>query len=100
MISKFEKVVFFKYNYTGDDKMSVIYGVNFIPENKIIYIGQTIQKGKRRWYEHIRQAKRREKTDKFHTFMANSGIENFSYIILFESDDISKEELNKKKRNL
>ena len=74
--------------------MSKIYGIKYIPTDKIIYIGQTIQSGKKRWYDHIRQALRNEKTDKLHTFMKQEGVENFEFIILFE-DECSKEELNK-----
>lgn len=74
--------------------MSKIYGIKYIPTDKIIYIGQTIQSGKKRWYDHIRQALRKEKTDKLHTFMKQEGVENFEFIILFENE-CSKEELNK-----
>ena len=74
--------------------MSKIYGIKYIPTDKIIYIGQTIQSGKKRWYDHIRQALRKEKTDKLHTFIKQEGVENFEFIVLFE-DECSKEELNK-----
>lgn len=72
-----------------------IYGIVYIPENKIVYIGQTIQTGKKRWYEHIRQALKKEKTDKIHTFIKEKGVENFQWEVLFE-EDCDKETLNKK----
>ena len=74
--------------------MNKIYGIKYIPADKIIYIGQTIQSGKKRWYGHIRQALCKEKTDKLHMFMKQEGVENFDFIILFETE-CSKEELNK-----
>ena len=73
--------------------MNKIYGIKYIPENRIIYIGQTIQSGNRRWYEHIRQAKISEKTDKLHTFLKQNDITQFEFIIL-EELDCTKQELN------
>lgn len=73
--------------------MNKIYGIKYIPENRIIYIGQTIQSGKKRWYEHIRQAKKEERTDKFHIFLKNHNIEDFEFVVL-EETDCTKEELN------
>lgn len=72
-----------------------IYGIIYIPENKVVYIGQTIQPGKKRWYEHIRQALKGEKTDQMHVFMKEQGIQNFKWEILFEGE-CDKEILNQK----
>ena len=33
------------------------------------YIGQTIQSGKKRFYDHFRAAKKKDKTDSFHLFL-------------------------------
>lgn len=73
--------------------MNKVYGIKYKPEDRIIYIGQTIQPGNRRWYEHIRQAKRSEKTDKFHTFLRQNDITQFEFIVL-EELECTKEELN------
>lgn len=73
--------------------MSKIYGIKYIPEDKIIYIGQTIQPGKRRWYEHIRQARLLERTDKFHLFLKQHPLTDFEFVVLKELE-CSKEQLN------
>lgn len=74
-----------------------VYAIIYIPENKVIYIGQTIQSGRKRWYDHIRQAQKEEKTDKLHVFLKEKGIENFKWEILWEKD-CDKEELNKQEK--
>lgn len=75
--------------------MSKIYGVEYLKENRIIYVGQTIQSGKKRWYDHLRQAKNQDKKDAFHTFLREQGEESFSFVII-EEGDFTAEELNDK----
>lgn len=70
-----------------------IYAIKYIPEDKIIYIGQTIQAGKKRFYDHFRNAQSLEKTDAFHKFLYNKNIKDFEFIVLEDNID-SKEELN------
>lgn len=72
-----------------------IYGIIYIPENKIVYIGQTIQSGNKRWYTHIRQALKDEKTDQMHVFMKEKGIQNFKWEVLWE-EECDKITLNRK----
>ena len=77
--------------------MAKIYAVKYIPENKIIYIGQTIQSGKKRWYDHVRKAKSQTRTDKFHIFLAEHNEKDFEFLII-EDNIETKEELNQKEK--
>lgn len=68
-----------------------IYAIKDLTTDKIIYIGQTIQSGKKRFYDHFRAARDNLKTDRFHSFLASRKIEEFEFIIL--EDNIEDKEL-------
>lgn len=64
--------------------------------NNKIYIGQTIQQVKKRWYYHIRDAKQNKDNMLIHRAMNKYGIEHFYYEILEEnipSDMINEREI-------
>lgn len=73
--------------------MNKIYGIKYKPENRIIYIGQTIQKGRKRWWDHLREAYEEKSSDKLHSFMREHLSQEFEFIVIKELE-CSKEELN------
>lgn len=73
--------------------MNKIYGIKYKPEDKIIYIGQTIQPGRKRWWDHLREAYEEQSTDELHNFMRKHLSQEFEFVIIKELE-CSKEELN------
>lgn len=70
-----------------------IYGIQY--QDRIIYIGQTIQSGKKRYYDHWRVAEKDERTDKLHTFLKEHINEkNFFEFIILEDNIEDKNKLN------
>ena len=68
-----------------------IYAIKDLTTNQIIYIGQTIQSGKKRFYDHFRAAQSKLKKDRFHSFLASRKIEEFEFIML--EDNIEDKQL-------
>lgn len=70
-----------------------IYGIQY--KGEIIYIGQTIQSGKKRYYDHWRVAEKNEKTDKLHIFLREHIKEKnlFEFIVLVDEVE-DKNKLN------
>lgn len=61
-----------------------IYAFYFIPEERIIYVGQTKQPGNSRWQDHWNAVKCHESQSKFYTFLREHKEEEFKQIILEE----------------
>lgn len=73
--------------------MNKIYGIKYKPEDRIIYVGQTIQPGRGRWWDHLREAYKEQSTDALHTFMRKYSSTDFEFVIIKELE-CSKQELN------
>lgn len=78
--------------------MSIIYGIYFKPIQKIVYIGQTIQSGRKRYYDHWRHAQSKDRNDRLHTFMSKYTMDDFDFQILL-SGDYTRTELNELETN-
>lgn len=73
--------------------MSTIYGIYFKPIQKIVYVGQTIQSGRKRYYDHWRHAQSCDRNDKLHSFMHQYTMDDFEFQILL-TGEYSRSELN------
>ena len=74
-----------------------IYGIKDNRTNKIIYIGQTIQAGKKRFYDHFRASYNDQKTDRFHLFLKTRSIQDFEFVVL-EDNIEDKQILNQREK--
>ena len=92
-MTKFDLSCFFVVNLYREKNMNKIYGIVYKPENRIIYVGQTIQAGRKRWWDHLREAYEEERKDKLHTFIRTHSSNEFDFITIKELD-CSKKELN------
>ena len=72
-----------------------IYGIKEKSTGRIIYIGQTIQSGKKRFYDHFRAAQKKDKTDSFHLFLKNKTQDDFEFVVL-EDNILDKQLLNER----
>lgn len=74
-------------------------GTIYIVKNNIndkVYIGQTIQQVKKRWHQHLKDARKGKTNMLIHRAMNKYGIEHFHYEVLEENisiDDINEKEL-------
>lgn len=59
--------------------MGQIYCIKQKPENKIVYIGQTIRTYTSRWQQHKQQAKDRKYA--LYNAMNKYGVENFTHVL-------------------
>lgn len=71
----------------------MIYGIYFKPIQRIVYVGQTFQGGRKRYYDHWRHAHSADRTDRLHTFMRQYSEDQFELQVLAEGD-YSRAELN------
>ncbi len=81
----------FKYE-DWNVSIPVIYKITYIPDN-LIYIGKTIRSFTLRWWEHIKWS---GDTDKFHSLLKNTRLEDWSFkieeVIEYPSECIENED--------